>query len=150
MPETAPVKIEDRLLHRIGIREWGLPSNCTPGQIWRSETHRTISCMVAHATDPKKVSIETLPLEIRSDGCASVLPDHWRAALWEYCQAWPSSGMEYGPFLALTEEQRCDFIREQAKRLVAADNIGCRAIAHDIGRMSAYDFEIIEPKKSAP
>src|SRR4051812_31536525 len=94
MTKQETVKIEDRLLHRIGVREWGLPSLCIPGKIWRSEKHATISCMVAHE-DATKVKIETLPLIIRTDGMASEIPDHWRAALWEYCQAWPSSGMEY-------------------------------------------------------
>jgi len=142
------VKIENRLIHRIGIREWGMPSLCVPGKIWRSEKNGTISCMVPHQ-DPSKVAIETHPLVITTDGFASWIPDHWRAALWEYCQAWPSSGMEYGPFLALTEEQRCDFLRARAKQLVASDNIGCRHIAHDIGMFAALDYQIIEPRQEA-
>ncbi len=135
--DQVPVRIEARLLSRIGIREWGLPSLSMPGQIWRSEDNGTVSCMVAHE-DPTKVKIETRPLEILTDGfAASWMPDHWRAALWEYVQAWPSSGCGLGPFLALTERQRCDFIRKRAKELVNSDNIGCRHIAHDIGQFAS-------------
>lgn len=144
-PDLEPVKIEKRLIHRIGVREWGMPSICIPGKIWRSEEKATISCMVPHE-DPTRVKIETRPLTILTDGFKmSWMPDHWRTALWEYCQAWPSSGMEYGPFLALTEQQRCDFIRERAKMLVESDNIGCRLIAHDIGQFAAVDYQIVEP-----
>ena len=142
-----PVRIDARLIGRIGIREWGLPSMCIPGKIWRSEEHKTISCMIAKGTD--HVNIETLPLEIVEPGTEQWMPDTWRAALWEYVQAWPSSGCGYGPFLALTEEQRCDFIRERAKRLVASDNIGCRHIAHDIGQFASLEYEIIEPASIA-
>lgn len=141
------VKIEMRLLDRIGVREWGLPSLCIPGKIWRSEKTATISCMVANK-DPKMVTIETLALTILTDGLEmSWMPDHWRAALWDYCQAWPDSGMTYGPFLSLTEQQRCDFIRQHAKRLVDSDNIGCRSIAHNVGLFAAYDFQIAEPER---
>lgn len=143
--DQEPVRIEERLLRRIGIREWGMPSMCMPGKIWRSEDNGTISCMVPHE-EPTKVKIETRPLTILTDGFkASWMPDHWRAALWEYVQAWPSSGCGLGPFLALTEAQRCDFIRKRAEELVKSDNIGCRHIAHDIGQFAALEYEIIEP-----
>ncbi len=141
--EITPVRIEDRLLHRIGVREWGFPSLCIPGQIWRSEAHGTITCMVPHK-DPSKVGIETLPMIVTTDGRALWMPDHWRSALWEYVQAWPSSGCGLGPFLALTEAQRCDFIRKRAAELVKSDNIGCRHIAHDIGQFAALEYEIVE------
>lgn len=139
-----PVRIDERLIHRIGVREWGLPSICMPGKIWRSEDHGTITCMVAHE-DPSKVKIETLPLlTIPAGESMSEMPDHWRAALWEYVQAWPHSGMCYGPFLALSEAQRCDFIRKMAEKLVKSDNIGCRSIANDIGEFAAYGYELSE------
>lgn len=142
--ELEPVRIEDRILHRIGVREWGLPSLCTPGQIWRSEDKGTVSCMVP-SEDPTKVKIETRPLVVLTDGfTASWMPDHWRAALWEYVQSWPSSGCHLGPFLALTEQQRCDFIRKLAEKLVKSDNIGCRHIAHNIGQFAALDYQIVE------
>lgn len=144
MNENKPVKIESSLLHRIGIREWGLPSMCIPGKIWRSETHNTITCVVAHDS-PEKVKIETLPLVIvEGNWEPSQMPDHWRSALWEYVQAWPSSGCGLGPFLAISEEQRCDFIRDMAQKLVASDNIGCRLIAHDIGLFASLDFPLVE------
>ena len=91
------VKIESRLIHRIGIREWGLPSLCVPGKIWRSKEHQTISCMVPHATDPTMVTTETLPLEVIGIGELSIMPDHWRDAIWEYVQEYPSSGAGLGP-----------------------------------------------------
>lgn len=142
------VRIDARLLGRIGVREWGMPSMCIPGKMWRSEEGGTISCMLAHPTDPSLVRTETLPLEVVDPGKEQRMPDAWRAALWEYVQAWPSSGCGYGPFLALTEEQRCSFIRDRAKKLVASDNIGCRLIAHDIGQFASIDYEIIEPQET--
>jgi hypothetical protein len=141
---VTPVRIDARLIGRIGVREWGLPSMCVPGKIWRSEDHETISCMTAKGED--LVNIETLPLEIVEPGSEQWMPDAWRAALWEYVQAWPSSGCGYGPFLALTEAQRCDFIRAMAKDLVASDNIGCCHIAHDIGQFAAIDYPHVDPE----
>lgn len=32
-----PVSIDERLVKRIGVREWGLPTMAMPGQVWRSE-----------------------------------------------------------------------------------------------------------------
>lgn len=107
-----------------------------PGKIWRSEKHGTITCMTPHE-DASKVKIETLPLVVIPAGEMSWLPDSWRAALWEYVQAWPDSGHSLGPLLAITEEQRCDFIRNWAKKLVEADNIGCCSIANAIGEFAA-------------
>ena len=78
------------------------------------------------------------------------MPDEWRAAIWEYVQAWPSSGCGYGPFVAVTEEQRCHFIRQMAKDLVLSDNIGCRSIAHDVGQFASLDFEIQEVPAGPP
>lgn len=139
------VRIDERLIHRIGIREWGMPSICMPGKMWRSEENNTISCMVPHE-DPTKVKIETLPLIVSPAGSEmSQMPVSWRAALWEYVQAWPDSGAGYGPFLVLTEEQRCDFIRVWAKKLAESDNIGCCAIANDIGQFAAYGYELFTP-----
>lgn len=138
------VRIDSRLIHIIGVREWGMPGMCVPGKMWRSEEKGTISCMVPHATDPSKVTIETLPLAVTPPDSISVMPDHWRAALWEYCQAWPSSGACYGPFLAITEKERCDFIRKQAAELVKSDNIGCRSIADGIGMLAAYGYQLVK------
>ena len=84
-----PVRIESRLVNRIGVREWGLPSLVTPGQIWRSETHGTISCMTPNGSN--SVHIETRKLEIIAPGEVSWMPDNWRSSLWEYVKAWPSS-----------------------------------------------------------
>lgn len=145
MSEAPPVKIEERLVSRIGVREWGLPSTRIPGKIWRSEKNGTISCMVEHPTDPNLVRTETYPLEVVEPGEFSVMPDKWRKALWNYVQEWPTSGCDYGPFLAITEEQRCDFIRKMAEGLVKSDNIGCCLIAHDIGRFAAYEFQLPQP-----
>lgn len=136
-----PVKIEERLIGRIGVREWGLPSLCIPGKIWRSQENGTISCMTPK--DESRVNIETRPLIVVGAGEKQWMPDSWRASLWEYVQAWPSSGCGYGPFLAISEEERCDFIRKLAKDLVASDNIGCRHIAHDIGQMASLDYELV-------
>ena len=92
------------------------------------------------------VSIETLPLVVLPAGEMSQMPDSWRAALWEYVQAWPDSGAGYGPFLAITEEQRCDFIRKWAKTLAESDNIGCRSIANSIGEFAAYGYELVSDR----
>lgn len=139
MNDQKPVTVDQRLVHRIGVREWGMPSLVMPGKMWRSEEHGTISCMVA--SGPDHVRTETRPLEIVAPGEHQWMPDEWRAALWEYVQAWPSSGMELGPFLAITEQERCDFIRAQAGRLLEADNIGLRLVAHDIGAFASVEFE---------
>lgn len=135
------VKIDERLIHRINVREWGLPSLCIPGKMWRSEKNKTISCMTPKGTD--RVNIEILPLAIVPAGEEQWMPDTWRKSLWEYAQAWPASGCEYGPFLAISEEQRCNFIRELAKTLVASDNIGCRSIADDIGMLAAWGYQLL-------
>ena len=142
-----PVRIDERLIGQIGVREWGMSSICMPGKMWRSEKHGTISCMAPHE-DASKVKIETLPLVVIPAGEMSQMPDSWRAALWEYVQAWPDSGHGYGPFLSITEEQRCDFIRNWAKKLVASDNIGCCSIANAIGEFAAYGYELSENDKA--
>lgn len=135
------VKIDERLISRIGVREWGLPSLVVPGQIWRSEKTNTITCMVA--IDAVNVSIRTLPLEIISPGELSVMPNEWRAAIWEYVRTYPHSGCGYGPFLAITNKERCDFIRTIAKTLVESDDIGCRSIANSIGQFAAWGYELV-------
>jgi hypothetical protein len=140
-----PVRIEQRCIDAVGIREWGLPSMCTPGKLWRSEKNGTISCMLAHPTDKDRVKIETLLLVIVGVGEKQWMPDSWRAALWEYVQAWPHSGCCYGPFLAITEAQRCDFIRKMAGELAKSDDIGCCSIANSIGEFAAYGYELAEP-----
>jgi len=84
------VKMDARLVKRIGVREWGMPSLCMPGKIWRSVERGTITCMLPHE-DATKVKIETLPLVVIPAGEFSVLPDSWRSALWEYMQAWPDT-----------------------------------------------------------
>lgn len=142
--QLEPVRIEERLVDRIGVREWGLPSLAVPGQIWRSEEHGTISCMVPHSTDANQVSIETRPLEVIPAGELSVIPDHWRDALWSYVQEWWTSGCHLGPFLMITNAERCKFIRMLAMKLADSDDIGCRHIAHLIGQFASLDFETVE------
>lgn len=139
-PQDEPVRIDERLIGRIGVREWGYPTLRIPGQIWRSKEHGTITCLVDAGDD--KLSIQTRALEVVPPGAEQQMPDEWRAALWEYVQAWPSSGSGYGPFLAITEAERCDFIRARARELVESDNIGCRLIAHDIGEIASIDYEV--------
>lgn len=119
---------------------------CIPGKMWRSEKNGTITCMVP-SDDPTRVKIETFPLIRIPPGEFSEMPDHWRAALWEYVQAWPASGHGYGPFLAITEEQRCDFIRNWAKELAMSDNIGCCSIANAIGEFAAYGYQLSENRR---
>lgn len=136
------VKIEKRLIDRIGVREWGLPTLGMPGQIWRSEKHQTISCMVP-SSDPTKVSIETLPLEVIGIGELSIMPDHWRDALLVYVKAYPHSGSGLAPFLRITEAERNALIRELAKGL--GDEIGCRHIAKCMGELASVEFETVDP-----
>lgn len=135
-------RIERRLVSRIGVREWGLPTLAMPGKVWRSRENDTMTCMVPHS-DPAEFAIETLPLEVIEPGELSEIPDHWRDAMWEYVQAYPASGHGLAPFLRITEEQRCDFIRTQAEFLVRSDNIGCRSIAHMIGDLASIEFELV-------
>ena len=139
-----PVRIESRLVNRIGVREWGLPSLVTPGQIWRSETHGTISCMTPNGSN--SVHIETRKLEIIAPGEVSWMPDNWRSSLWEYVKAWPSSGCPLAPFLAISRPERNEFLRQLARELVSSDEIGCRYIAHSIGQFAAFEFETVEVK----
>lgn len=141
------VKIEERLIGRIGVREWGLPTLRTPGKIWRSKRHKTVSCMVPSA-DPDKVSIETARLEVLPIGELTQMPLHWVQSLWEYVQAWPDSGAGLGPFLAITQAERAAFIRQQARRLETADDFVVASIAHQIGQLAAYEYEVVEPDYS--
>lgn len=138
------VRIDARLIGRIGIREWGMPSLCVAGKLWRSEKRGTITCLTPK--DGERLKIETLPLVIVEAGEAQWMPDTWRAALWEYVQAWPASGCGYGPFLAISEEERCDFLRKMAGDLAGSDNIGCRSIADGIGMFSAWGYELVSDR----
>lgn len=139
------VQIEERLIHRIGVREWGLPTARIPGQIWRSERDSTITCMLEHSGEGEsvRIRIETLPLEVIPMGELSIMPDEWRAALWEYVKAWPYSGSGLGPFLKITEGERNAMIRKLALGL--DNDIGCRSIAGAIGKFAAVDFDTVEP-----
>lgn len=136
------VQIEKRLIHRIGIREWGCPTLRTPGQIWRSKENKTIICMVA-SDDPDAVRVETLPLEVIDIGELSIMPDHWRDALLEYVRAWPHSGAGLGPFLRITQDERNVLIRSLAGGL--GDHIGCCMVAHYMGQLAAVEYERVEP-----
>ncbi len=148
-PKHTAARIDERLIPRIGIREWGLPTLCCPGKLWRSVLRGTITCMTEKKDDPDRVEIETLPLHIMPAGSAQWLPSKWRDALWSYVQEWPHSGCGYGPFLQISEEQRCDFIRKLAAELVKSDNIGCCSIADSIGQFAAYGYELADPPKPA-
>jgi len=136
---TDIVRIDSRLVHRIGVREWGLPTLRIPGQIWQSEDRGTISCMLPGEGD--RLRIDTRTLRVVEPGEDQWMPDEWRAALWEYVQAWPASGTGYGPFLAITEAERCAFIRERAREIVDGDDIGCLLVAHGIGEFASVDYE---------
>ncbi len=134
------VSIERRLLDRIDVREWGLPTLLVPGKIWRSEVHKTISCMVPEGADHAR--IETRQMHIVEDGVPSDLPDHWRDAMWEYVQAYPSCGCALGPFLRISEECRSEFVKQIAHRLMACHNaVSCLLLARDIGLLAAIEFE---------
>lgn len=135
-----PVSIDERLVSRIGVREWGLPTMAMPGQVWRSEKHQTMSCMVA-CEDPAIVQVETRPLVVLAVGELSWIPDHWRAAMWEYVQAWPHSGCGLGPLLAISREERHALLRRLANDLLATDEIGSVGIANSLGLLAAVDFE---------
>lgn len=139
MADPRPVLIDKSLLHRIGVREWGLPSLRMPGQIWRSEEKNIIACMVPH--DEKSVSIEVLPLVVVSRGEKQWMPNHWRESLWQYVQAWPCSGCGLGPFLAITEEQRADFIRRHVALMIGNSDLACLSLAHDVGQFAAWEYE---------
>ena len=138
-----PVSIDERLVKRIGVREWGLPTLVVPGQIWRSEKRRTVSCIVA-SNDPGKVEIETRPLVVLPIGEFSWLPDHWRLALWQYVQSWPHSGCGLGPLLAISRAERHAMLRRLASDLLATDEIGSVGIANSLGLLAAVDFELLE------
>jgi hypothetical protein len=111
-----------------------------PGQVWRSEKHQTMSCMVA-CEDPAIVQVETRPLVVLAVGKLSWLPDHWRSAMWEYVQAWPHSGCGLGPLLAVSREERHALLRRLASDLLATDEIGAVGIADSLGLLAAVDFE---------
>lgn len=142
--QLEPVRIEERLVHRIRVREWGLPSLVVPGKIWRSEEKQTISCMLPHPTDATMVRIETRYLEVIPVDEFSTMPDEWRDALWSYVQEWWSSGCHLGPFLRITNAERSKFLRKLAMKLADSDDIGCRHIAHLIGQFASLDFETVE------
>jgi hypothetical protein len=136
-----PVRIEERLVNRIGVREWGLPTLVIPGQIWRSETHGTITCMLPHPTEANSVSIETRSLEVIPVDDMSWMPDAWRAALWSYVQEWWTSGCHLGPFLAISDAERAKFLRKLCMKLADSDHIGALHVAHAIGQFAALDFQ---------
>ena len=137
------VKINKRLVSRIRVREWGLPTLRTPGKIWRSKKHQTVTCLTVK--DDSTLNIETLPMIVVGEGQPQWMPDHWREAMWDYVQKYPNSGCYLGPFLAITKEQRCDFVRTLASRLATADNIGCLSMAFDIGQFASWEYELPEP-----
>lgn len=135
-----PVQIESRLIDRIGVREWGLPTLSIPGQIWRSEERGTISCMLPHPTDETLVRIDTRELEVIEVGEFSWMPDEWRSALWSYVQNWWTSGCHLGPFLAISDDERGAFLQMLAQKLADSDSITRRHIAHSMGQFAALDF----------
>jgi len=140
MNKLDTVRIEKRLVSRIGVREWGLPTLVMPGKIWRSREKGLISCMLA--SGDTRIRTETRTLEVINIGEYSRMPDTWRDALWEYVQAQPYSGCGFGPFLRITEKQRCDFIRKMAIELSNSDDIGCRSMAESVGALAAWGYEI--------
>lgn len=147
LPDKDTVRLDERLVGFIGVREWGLPSLCMPGKIFRSAKNETISCMVSRPeTNFRFVRIETLSLKVVKAGEKQWLPKHWMDAIWTYVQAYPMSGYHLGPLLNITEKERCDFIRKLARDLlVDSDNIGCQLIANAIGGIAAYGWEPIQP-----
>ena len=138
--------IESRIVDRISVREWGLPLLQVPGKIWRSENNCTVTCMVETDT-VNVVRLETLPLQVMAIGELSQIPNHWRESIWGYVKAYPASAYGLAPLLDITTEQRCDFVRQQAERLVASDNIGCLSIAHMIGQLASVGFEFPSGEK---
>ena len=138
--ESDPVRIEERLIHRISVREWGLPTCQMDGKIWRSKDRSTISCMVTVAGE---FCLETRQLVIVEAGKEQWIPPHWQDALWIYCQRWPSSGCSLGPFLRISHQDRCNFVRLLATKLAGSDDIGCLAQAQCVGELAAAEFERI-------
>jgi len=140
MVDKEPVFICDRLIHRISKRDWGLPTLRVPGKIWRNSESTLITCMLSDATDAEKVRIETRPLQSVYDDMKQSMPDEWRAAIWEYVQAWPASGCKLGPLLKITDKERNDFLRKLIATCVGADDIGLRLAAHNVGLFASVDF----------
>jgi len=140
----AQVRIDERFLHRINVREWGWPKLVMPGKIWRSEKDKTITCLTR--CDAENFNVDTRRLEVVEPGGMQTIPESWSAAMWEYAQAYPSSACQLGPFLRITEEQRANFIRERAKLLMAKDSdLGVLLLAHEIGMFAAFDCEDLKP-----
>lgn len=142
------VRIDERMLYHINVRDHGLPSMIMPGKMWRSANGETITCMVPYEKGGARVACETRKLEVVKAGERQVLPDTWRASLWLYVQAWPMSGCCYGPLLKITEAERCAFIRKLAQEIVGSDDIGCQMIAHNIGLFAAANYPLEFPEKS--
>lgn len=138
--EMKPVTLQAPLLRLIGVREWGLPTLVTPGQIWRSRTTGYVSCMLPKGRD--QVTTETRLLHIVEPNEKQWMPKAWRKAIWQYVKEYPYSGYDLGPFLDVNDEARNKLLRKLARELVNADEIGARSIAHAIGGIAALGMTI--------
>ena len=103
------VRLGQRLLDRIGVREWGYPSLVTPGQIWRSREAQTVTCIVASGKEA--VEIDCRPLTIVEPGDSQWIPKLWRSSIWRYVKAYPASGAGLTALVWPADDERAKLLR---------------------------------------
>jgi len=135
------VRIDWRLVERIGVREWGLPTLRMPGKVWRSREHHTLSCMLPNGREKLKIETRPYAAVMPEKGDRLWMPMTWRRAMWQYVKAHPFSGSQLGPFLSVDDAKRNALLRKLGEQLAKADDIGARSIAHHIGEIAAYACE---------
>ena len=74
------VKLTSRNLHRLNVREWGLPTGCYIGRMWRSEQARTATCLLPIPGDPAHLRTETRAVLIVDHHEEQWMPATWKAA----------------------------------------------------------------------
>ncbi len=85
------VRLTSYNLRKISVREWGIPTFCGAGKMWRSERHRTITCLLPLPDDPKSLRVEVRHLLIVDHAGDQWIPATWLKAAAVYAKAWPGS-----------------------------------------------------------
>lgn len=86
-----PILLTEYNMHKLNVREWGIPSFCGPGRMWRSEAHHTVTCLLPLRGDPAHLRAETRRLLIVDRAAEQWIPATWRQAVAVYAKEWPAS-----------------------------------------------------------
>ena len=95
MNRLRPIRLTTRNLHQLGVREWGLPTGCYIGKMWRSERHRVAVCLLPIPKDTSRLSGESRRIYIVEHADEQWIPVTWRRAIATYKRQWPDSAPRF-------------------------------------------------------